>query len=836
MDAELEPDDLVAQAVVAGSPAVDDIAAKLVRARVASALFGAKARPHVGRYELERQLGAGGGGIVFAAADPELSRRVALKLLAARSRRDQMLAEAHALARLAHPNVVPIFDVGTHEDQIFLVMELVEGGTLRTWLESAPRSIPDILRAYRDAGAGLAAAHRAGFIHRDFKPDNALVGAGDDHRVRVVDFGLVHVDGEARAGLGTPRYMPPEQASGGTITAAADQYSFCAALREAIRARKLDAAGTRADAIPRWIDDILARGLARDPASRWPSMDALLHALALDPAARWRRRGLVAGVLVLGAAAFIIGRAQSDSLPDCDGGTSELAKVWSPSVRDAIAAKLDALGTPYAREVKSKLTTALDDYAKSWSIGHLDACQMHQRGAQSDALFDRRTRCLDAAYSALTAATIVVREVAKEGLAQAVIATQELPSLTRCADQELLSTSITPPPPERALEVAALERELAAREVDVHAARIDVPALASLVMRARQIGDLHVLAKALRLRGLAAISGVSRRDAVPPLLQATYIAFAVHDDELAVECFARLAWARATSGVEDPSAVLASTSVAEAVAARLPDGARAVRVLLANNIASIEKSGSNLAGARAAYERAYREHDKVTGAMTVELAGVPANYALTIADPTRRDEILANGIARLTMLVGRSHPQTLTSRTIFALLVEDEAVAMRALDEVCTEYVTFHPNLGADIGNCALELAWFALNRGDAATARRWFTALVEAGDHEGRDSTTKLATAHLLRLDGDVRGAIRSFTTLRDEFDKTRTPFWYLARLIEADLGLALAQRDAGQLEASRASLQHARPLLVTILASDPIASHRRRLRRIDDELRGSR
>jgi eukaryotic-like serine/threonine-protein kinase len=822
-DVDLEPDDIVAQAVAAGSPAVDDIAAKLVRSRVAAALFGAKARLHVGRYELERQLGAGGGGIVFAATDPELSRRVALKLLAARGRRDQMLAEAHALARLAHPNVVPIFDVGTHEDQIFLVMELVEGGTLRTWLEAAPRSIHDILRAYRDAGAGLAAAHRAGFIHRDFKPDNALVGTGDDHRVRVVDFGLVHEgDGEARAGLGTPRYMPPEQAAGGVVTPAADQYSFCAALREAIRARKLDAEGTRADAIPRWLDDILARGLARDPAARWPSMDPLLDALALDPAARWRRRGVFAGVVALGAAAFIIGRAQSDSLPDCDGGKSELAKVWSPSVRDAIAAKLDALNTPYAREVKPQLAATLDGYAKSWSAGHLDACRVHRGGAQSDALFDRRMRCLDTAHAALGAGVRVLRETTAEGLAQAVVATTELPALPRCADKDLLSTNIAPPAPAKAAEVAAIERELAVQEVEIRAGKAEVPALEALIARARAISYTHVLAKALRLRGVGAILTEKRQEAIAPLLEATTVAFEAGDDELGIEAFARRVFAETK-----PHPDLGGIEAMEGIAKRLPSTSRGARALLSTAIGTAEMARGNRGAARVAFARAHAERTEVTGTMATEAAQFAYNLGITLDDPHDRDALFAETIANLTELVGGSHPMTLKMRCYTGFRIEDVAAGEAALASATTELVNLHPERRALITKCGFELAWLVLERGDAHEARRWFQTVVEGDIPDGDEDASRnvaLARAHVLRIDGKLNDANVAFAKIRAGLDDTNDPWWKQLPLAEAELGLALVDADAGKLGTARTMFERVRDRLEFVLGKQPANTPRRR------------
>ncbi|HYU15683.1 MAG TPA: protein kinase, partial [Candidatus Acidoferrum sp.] len=222
----------------------------------------------VGRYLVQGRLGVGGMGVVYAALDPELGRKVALKLLRSdavsaadlSTVRERLLREAQAMARLAHPNVVAVFDVGGVGDQIFVAMELVEGETLARWLRAAPRPISEVVEAFVQAGQGLAAAHAAGLVHRDFKPENVLVGL--DGRVRVGDFGLArstlapsapeeaiepgaeretHRLATASAPLtrsaalaGTPFYMAPEQFRGESIDARTDQFSFCVALHAAI--------------------------------------------------------------------------------------------------------------------------------------------------------------------------------------------------------------------------------------------------------------------------------------------------------------------------------------------------------------------------------------------------------------------------------------------------------------------------------------------------------------------------------------------------------------------------------------------------------------------------
>src|ERR1044071_7003304 len=200
-------------ALAAAQPALDPAALKLARLRVGTALFGPAPAVQLGRFRLLERVGAGGMGTVYAAYDPDLDRGVALKIVRVPAeRRDAAFAEAQALARLSHPNVVPVHDVGLEGEHVTIVMEWVRGETLRRAVEGKPWR--QIVELYQHAGAALAAAHDAGLVHRDFKPENALVGR--DGRVRVVDFGLAQaVGGQGDRGIaGTLRYMAPEQAAG----------------------------------------------------------------------------------------------------------------------------------------------------------------------------------------------------------------------------------------------------------------------------------------------------------------------------------------------------------------------------------------------------------------------------------------------------------------------------------------------------------------------------------------------------------------------------------------------------------------------------------------------
>jgi predicted Ser/Thr protein kinase len=327
----------------------------------------------VGRYLIEREIGAGGMGVVYAARDPELDRIVALKLVRGDSRADtpaRLRREAQAMARLTHPNVVAVYDVGAFEDCIFIAMEYVAGQTLARWAD-APRTQREILDAYRAAGRGLAAAHAAGIVHRDFKPENVLVGS--DGRVRVGDFGLARmrvatdstppsrfaagaIPAAICAGaatrpvlltapgmlLGTPCYMAPELCAGADADARSDQFSFCVALFTALHGERpfegdtfaalVDSMRAGRLRVPRTsprpskrVHAAICRGLATDPARRFASLDELLHELA-PCSRRWARRmaGLIAGVLAAAAiaAAAVAVRAPPPVIdPRCSGAS-----------------------------------------------------------------------------------------------------------------------------------------------------------------------------------------------------------------------------------------------------------------------------------------------------------------------------------------------------------------------------------------------------------------------------------------------------------------------------------------------------------------------------------
>ena len=471
----------------------------------------------LGRYVVLAHLGRGGMGYVVAAYDPELDRKVALKLLksdrATATAKQRLRREAQALARLNHTNVITIYEVGTHQAQTFLAMEYVRGMTLRDWLH-ADRPTCDAIRArFVEAGRGLAAAHGAGLIHRDFKPDNVMLG--DDGRVRVMDFGLARRKAEefdasleppspksessvptgwgsskltaTGACLGTRGYIAPEVSAGGTIDWRVDQFAFCVALFEAVHGHRpyrggpkailadledsRAAQGTRLAQVPAWLTRAVVRGLEPDPEQRYPSMDALLEALERRPG---RRRRAEVGVAIVAAATVgvLAGTAWSGTEPRsvsdavCDGMDQHLAGIWDAERRSEVQAALEATEVVYASETWTRVEQGLDDYTTDWVNSRVQACQATQNGEQSGALLDLRVACLDQRMRHVEALVNVLATADAKVVERASRSVIELPGLGRCADAEALQAASPPPSdPTLAQRVAELDQQLVRAQV-----------------------------------------------------------------------------------------------------------------------------------------------------------------------------------------------------------------------------------------------------------------------------------------------------------------------------------------------------------------------------------
>jgi eukaryotic-like serine/threonine-protein kinase len=556
----------------------------------------------VGRYVILNLVGRGGMGEVYAAYDPQLDRKIALKLLhdkaargaAARTARERLLREAKAIARLSHPNVVVVHDAGAIDDsvhghRVFLAMEFIEGDTLAAWLAATPRDWREIRDVFAAAGEGLAAAHEAGLVHRDFKPQNVMVTG--DGGVRVMDFGLAsdssvtdeagaaplelagdgaaptsHTVALTRTGvlLGTPLYMAPEQFLARPTDARTDQFSFCVALYEAlygVRPFPSESFSTLLDSVvsgrirepdqktraPSFLRKLLLRGLSNDPAARYPSMRALLEGLRHDPIRRRRSLAMSAAVaLIVAIAAIGMQRISTRGQRMCEGSAEKLAGIWEVGGhgvrREAIHRAFSGTGRAFAEETWAHVSSLLDDYSRRWTGMYTDTCQAtHVRGDQSAEVLDLRMTCLEGPRGALKALTDVFSRSDAAVLVQAVNAAQALPPLDRCADIPALRTAV-PPPGDAATRarVATLGGDLA--EVKALTDTGQWPAarrkVGPLVEAARAVGYEPLLAETLEMQGWLDLYTGNAQSATQEMEEAVWVALAAHRDDIAAECAA----------------------------------------------------------------------------------------------------------------------------------------------------------------------------------------------------------------------------------------------------------------------------------------------------------
>jgi tRNA A-37 threonylcarbamoyl transferase component Bud32/tetratricopeptide (TPR) repeat protein len=462
----------------------------------------------VGRYVVLEKLGAGAMGVVYAAFDPELDRRIALKILRPQDdatdrvrRQARLVREAKAIAKVSHSNVVAIHDVGVHDGQVFMAMEHLAGGTLRDWMEAEKRPWREVVRMFRAIGEGLAGAHVEGLVHRDFKPDNVLL---DKNGVpKVVDFGLVRlsaavteltssdvfaetVDARApaqappvapagpaaltRTGAltGTPAYMAPEQFRAAAVDARTDQFAFCVTLYEALYGERpfprtniialADSvtSGRIKDApkdsqVPAWVRRAVLRGLSVDPERRFSSFDELNAVLANDPAKRTRRWAIGGASVMAAVAAVGVAHRLGSHRPTCKADSTRLAGIWEPGPagdarKVAIHHAFAATGKSYAEQAFAGASRLLDQYVGRWTGMYTEACEAtNVRGEQSAEVLDLRMACLTERLDNARALTDVFTSADGKVVQNAVSAAAALPPLDGCADVPLLRAVVKPP-------------------------------------------------------------------------------------------------------------------------------------------------------------------------------------------------------------------------------------------------------------------------------------------------------------------------------------------------------------------------------------------------------
>ncbi|QRK09283.1 tetratricopeptide repeat protein [Archangium violaceum] len=766
----------------------------------------------VSRYVVLERIGQGAMGVVYAAYDPELDRQVALKLLRPEGRhveelRRRLLREAQSLARLSHPNVVSAHDVGTCGDGLFLTMDLVEGTTLAEWLKQ-PRPWREVLRVFLEAGRGLAAAHAAGLVHRDFKPANVLVG--HNGQVRVTDFGLASSSGQpdaptprprpesarenaatplTRTGalLGTPAYMAPEQLQGNGASALSDQFSFCVALHEALHGERPYQGHTpeelaqaalegrvrppgRESKVPSWVRRAVRRGLRARPEERFPSMETLLA--AISPRAL-RVRTWVA---VSAATASLVGLAVGYEVAHrrevrCAQEAEKLATVWGPEQRERVRTAFLSTGKPYAASIWENVSAALDAHAARWRELRTETCMASSSTPSTTGLLT--AACLDTQLWQFAAITEVLRKADAQTVQNAPQMMASLEGLTGCHTTPALVTRPQPPDDLRP-RVDAVRRRLAEARARMdagsHAQGLEVTS--ALVPQARNIGYRPLEAEVLVLHGqLHGLVG-KLQEAEEILYRALWAADAGRDDETVARVWLLLIW------------------VVGEQKARMDEAERLVH------------------HARAAVERLGKERFP---AITIEFHLRMGGLLLVQGKLDEADAEFSRGLSLSRELYG---PESLRTAHFLSSLGRvrtrqqrgPEAVALFRQAQTLRERIwgPDHPGHALNLSNLASELLWMGQPEEALATFRRSLALLESSRAPDHPSLATPLNNlAALLRRRGQLDESRRYFQRALAIFERTKGPDH--PNTAAALCGLGYVESDAQRFDEALAHGQEA-------------------------------
>ncbi len=688
-------------------PEADVEGAKAMAAIKARLLARPRHEVQLGRYVLGRKLGAGGMGVVYQAWDPQLQRDVAIKLM--RPEVDdpdgrRLVREARAIAGLSSPAVVEVFDVGTFDDipgvwdgGVYMVMELLHGPDLRRWSRTEKVDHLRMLRVLEAVGRGLAQIHAAGLAHADFKPDNVLLLPGDE--VRIIDFGLVRwfarlptqeqVDVETTGSqlisvaegvvLGTPSYMAPELHAGAGSTAASDQYAFCVSACELLFGRRPFCGDTlsalrraqsheppkfaAAPHLPAHLSRVLRRGLAPDPADRWPSMSALLHALVQRPAQRRRRGGMLAAAgasMVLSMAAWV----SSDRADDpCGALAQRVDGMWTDDIRGEAKAAMVATGAYSGPFAAQGLADRIDRFAAQFAQTHAALCV-----GTPPPVGDDRLACLDVQVAGIERLVGRMRAPDLAFVLQEHAFRLAVPRPDACEDARWAAAHRRAPGEAALAQADRMRIELErAAQMGHHGSHWDVAfdAATAIGQRAEGLGVEDVVARAAMVRGHAALITGRHEAATAALTEAYDHAVAHGFDPIAVEAAGHMVsllsraghydefptWARMGEAAmvrvghypELEGGLVMAIGMAERMAGDL-DGARA-HLLTAverfaeaggmspstlsslNELGSLEQSAGNLDKAREYYERSLAYGEELMGPDHPETATFRANTA-----------------------------------------------------------------------------------------------------------------------------------------------------------------------------------------------------------------
>ncbi len=712
----------------------------------------------IGRFSVDKPLGQGGMGVVYSAIDEQLGRTIALKVVRGEDghssslHQRRLLREAQAMARLSHPNVVQVYEAGTHDGRVYIAMELVRGETLASWLRSQAREWDAIIEVFCQAGRGLAAAHAFGIIHRDFKPENVLIG--EDGRVRVTDFGIARVLSESDdcnatdpdetaapqqpltatgARPGTPFYMSPEQFNRGSVTAKSDQFSFCVALFDALFAVRPFAGETytelafavsqgvlrdvRLGRVPRRVHRAIVRGLSVDPAHRFPAMEHLLSALLR----RSRLRVIVPVVFAIAGTIALYPVFDRLVNPPCDAQV-QLANVWGQPLQDELARVFTTEDPLDGETLWTSTRSQLSHYTQQWEHAYVESCRARRTGEISAQLHALRKRCLDRRLGVFAQLTSELREGEPSVLLKAPRAASKLDEVERCADHDTLLLGMDPPRAAVADTIDRLRDELSSARADELVGLLDrsgAKAQATL-NRALAVGYRPTIAEAHLQLGRVATLARDYQAAREALISAGLLAVETGNDEVALESrmWLVVATAVAESAPEEAEIWLAE---AEAWMTRY-SGSPRQRAWLQTLRGLIYSMAGKFELAQREQRAAIKQYESFPRPIDFELLVVREQLANTLVR-TREPQAMAEALAlyrtvlqQRELHLGASHPDQITVRFNLGVTLgelgseyfdEAEQLLVEARELAETRFGAEH----LEVGNYHLGLAGLLFNR-----------------------------------------------------------------------------------------------------------------------------
>ncbi|MCA9692305.1 MAG: serine/threonine protein kinase [Myxococcales bacterium] len=779
-------------------------------------------QPTLGRFTLLRQLGAGGMGVVYLAHDPELDRQVAIKHLHPRwlsgdeldSAAERMRREARAMARLTHRNVVNIYEVGTHRGQLYLAMEYVHGTTLTSWLRQRRRSWQEILAAYCEAGDGLSAAHSAGLVHRDFKPDNVLVSESGD--VKVTDFGLVitwstpsasmlgqvfttQVTSEMSATLtgtgswlGTPMYMSPEQFAAAATDMRSDQFSYCVALYEALYGERpfagttieeLAAAVTRGQlrpiprgaGAPSWIAPLLVRGLAVDPKDRWPTMAELLARLRDDPRPRRRRRVALGGAaLALLAAGGSYGAHRvslAQAAAACQAAGEALDEVWGDDARVALTQAMERAATPFARSTSARTIPWIDAYAAAWRDARVEVCDAADVAGTWDAtLRDDAYACLDERRAHLSHLIETLRSTDDASVRMnAVAAASSIPTVAACVDADRLRTAPKPPSDAATRGEVRRVRDVLAQATALLAAGASKEALAAAteaVEGAEALAWPPLQAEAALVLGAAQDKRADYKSAEASLESAYFQAGAIGADSVAESAAILLTGLVGTTLNRHKDGLRwASAARMTRTRAGKDDVEDTNLVRLLQNEAVVRRGLDQRAPALELLNRAFEVNARVQGSRHPQAADLRvsiASVAFDSGDYARARDLFREAIAGYEQILGPDHPtlgQALSNLSASLAARGEFDAAIPPLERALEIYEGSVPDDHSDVLYALTNMASLLAQAGRFDEALPMFQQLITVTERKFGADHVELALplvnlGHLYLVKGEVDSA----------------------------------------------------------------------------------